>query len=223
MTDTNTSSEQFTQTASTGGTVKDENLTIRGHIDPDKHWIGETLPAASDADTTFGGTTTSAGTSPFPARANHSHANRSVFGIYHRSPPQTINPGNTYLNGFTHLNGRNLLAPGSTQLFQFPMGGVYHIHMNWYASRNGGGFFTGEMNIGASYFNGGYHRYMYRASNFDIPGDIFGFVADHAHFASVTPASDWNIQFRVDHNDVASWSFTVNFLEITRTGDYVSA
>ena len=50
-----------------GTIVQEEQLTTRDHIDPDKHWIGESLPAASDEDTTYSGITTSAGTSPFPA------------------------------------------------------------------------------------------------------------------------------------------------------------
>lgn len=210
------------QTETASGTVQDENITGRSHIDPDKHWIGESLPAASDQDTTFAGVTTSAGTSPFPARANHSHAARTVFSLYHLNPPKTVPPGNTYLSTFIHLTGRNILAPGSTQVFQFPMPGMYAIFMNWYVSRQGGGLFTGEMNISISYFNGTYTRGMMRQSNFDVPGELYGFVIDHAHFGSPLPANS-NIQFRIDHNDTANWNFYVNYLEICRIADYVSA
>lgn len=222
MSNTNTANEPFTQTASTGGTVKDENLTIRGHIDPDKHWIGESLPSPSDQETTYAGVTTSAGSSPFPARANHSHASRTVFGIYYTPVAQAIPPGVTYINNFQLVNGRDMRAPGSTQLFIFPMGGVYHIFMNWYASREGGGLFTGEMNIAVVYFNGTYPRYVMRQSNFDVPSSLAGFIVDHAHFGAGVDSGS-NVQIRIEHNDTVNMLFLVNYLEITRMGDYVSA
>jgi hypothetical protein len=52
----------------------DANLTIRDHQDPDKHWIGETLPAPTQGDIPGTvGTVSGPGDSPFPARADHLH------------------------------------------------------------------------------------------------------------------------------------------------------
>jgi hypothetical protein len=52
----------------------DANLTIRDHMDPDKHWIGETLPAPTQGDLAGTvGTVSGPGDSPFPARADHMH------------------------------------------------------------------------------------------------------------------------------------------------------
>jgi hypothetical protein len=52
----------------------DETLTIRDHMDPDKHWIGETLPSPTQGDVAATvGATSGPGDSPFPARADHMH------------------------------------------------------------------------------------------------------------------------------------------------------
>jgi len=55
-------------------TVQDTPLTIREHLDPDKHWIGETLapPTQSEIAATVG-ITSGPGDSPFVARADHLH------------------------------------------------------------------------------------------------------------------------------------------------------
>lgn len=56
------------------GQYEEQNLTHREHNDPDKHWVGESLPAPSLADVAASvGNLTAAGTSKFPSRANHTH------------------------------------------------------------------------------------------------------------------------------------------------------
>ena len=57
-----------------GERVQDEPLTIREHLDPDKHWIGEALapPTQSEIAATVG-TVSGPGDSPFVARADHLH------------------------------------------------------------------------------------------------------------------------------------------------------
>ena len=211
-----------TQAAPLGSVVKDEPMTDRSHIDPDKHWIGESLPAASDQDTTYSGSKTSAGTSPFPARANHSHDNRAIFGTWlGPDPAQTVGPGFTYLNGFRHYLGRNLLAPSSTQVFQIPETGIYEFLINISISRNGGGYFTGDLNLYIFYFNGVSFRGIFRTSMFDIPSYYHFFAIDHAHFGDVQP--NYNIQFRLDHSDSVAWTVAVQYVEITRMHAYGSA
>jgi hypothetical protein len=220
MTDTNTASDQFTQTASTGGTVKDENLTIRGHLDPDKHWIGETLPAPSDQETTYGGIKTSAGTSPFPARANHSHDHRTTFGVY-ASGGLTVPPGQAFISNLSFSAGKNTLAPGSSQVVQFPLEGIWQTHFSWYATRDIGGNFTGEMNVVFYYTNGAYGRPVFRMSTFDIPGSVWGFAIDSAHY-NYTDSST-NVQVAIQHNDVSNWTVSTQYLEVRRLYSYGSA
>ena len=53
----------------------DETFDLVSHNDPDKHWIGEALPVPSLSEVaTVSGTATAVGDSPFPARADHTHA-----------------------------------------------------------------------------------------------------------------------------------------------------
>jgi hypothetical protein len=54
--------------------LQGEALTIRDHLDPDKHWIGESLgiPTQSEIAATVG-TISTPGESPFVARADHLH------------------------------------------------------------------------------------------------------------------------------------------------------
>jgi hypothetical protein len=54
--------------------LQSEALTIRDHLDPDKHWIGESLgiPTQSEIAATVG-TVSTPGESPFVARADHQH------------------------------------------------------------------------------------------------------------------------------------------------------
>jgi|SRR5215510_5460151 len=58
----------------TGYSLQDEKLTIRDHLDPDKHWIGEALgvPTQTEIAATVG-TASKPGDSPFVARADHVH------------------------------------------------------------------------------------------------------------------------------------------------------
>jgi len=63
-----------TRSDSAGTKVFKEYLTVREHLDPDKHWIGEALapPTQGDLAATVG-TLSGPGDSPFVARADHLH------------------------------------------------------------------------------------------------------------------------------------------------------
>lgn len=62
--------------------VQDTPLTIREHLDPDKHWIGETLapPTQTEIAATIG-TVSGPGDSPFVARADHIHKLASTIDV----------------------------------------------------------------------------------------------------------------------------------------------
>lgn len=64
----------MTDSKSVSEILQEEQLTIREHMDPDKHWIGEALavPTQTEIAATVG-TTSSPGDSPFVARADHIH------------------------------------------------------------------------------------------------------------------------------------------------------
>lgn len=92
---------------------KEENLTLRDHLDPDKHWIGDSLgvPTQSEIAATVG-TVASPGDSPFVARADHQHkidavllpAAGSIMAYIGTSAPT----GWLLLNGATVTNGQTL-------------------------------------------------------------------------------------------------------------------
>lgn len=62
------------RTKSGGYKLQEETLTVRDHLDPDKHWIGETLPVPTQTEIAATiGTISGPGDSPIPARADHLH------------------------------------------------------------------------------------------------------------------------------------------------------
>ena len=63
---------------------EEETLTVREHMDADKHWIGETLapPTQSEIAGTVG-TVSGPGDSPFVARADHTHKlDAAIFPVF---------------------------------------------------------------------------------------------------------------------------------------------
>lgn len=121
---------------------QDEPLSEHDHLDPAKHFIGEALPAPSLAETKYAGIATSTGTSPFPARADHSHDSRTIFGVYSRTANFNVAAGaSSYINGITFSSvGDDIRVPASTQLFEFSQEGLWSIHMLFTISRQTGTF-----------------------------------------------------------------------------------
>jgi len=200
--------------------VADENLSTRGHIDPDKHWIGEALPSPSIGEIKPSGVATHTGYSPFVARADHAHDNKSYYGIFNGAG-MTINPGQVFINNLTFLNGRNMLAPGSQQIVLFPIEGVWETIFQMRATRDGGGLFRGECNIVFFYNNGGYGREVHRVSMYDVPSYVTFTALDHVHYSA--PSNATNIQVAIQHNDIVTWTVTTMYMEVRRISSYGSA
>ena len=201
-------------------TVQEESLTTRGHIDPDKHWIGESLPSPSDAEATHAGVTSGAGVSPFPARADHSHDYSTYYGVVN-GVGMTVAPGQAFINNLTFQFGRNMLAPGSSQILIFPVEGVWEIIYSMYATRSGGGLFRGECNVVFFYNNGTFNREVYRVSLYDVPDHIAITAIDHIHFPVASSLT--NIQVAIQHNDTVNWTVITNYLECRRLSSYGTA
>jgi hypothetical protein len=118
----------------------DANLTIRDHMDPDKHWIGETLPAPTQGDLAATvGITSGPGDSPFPARADHMHkvdiALLPVFSTYN---PSIV--GITLGSGAT-INTRVMKIPAGSGGTKF----LYDVAVQ--ISFGTGGSVDGDVNI----------------------------------------------------------------------------
>ena len=194
---------------------KEQTMTLREHQDTDKHYIGDALPVPSNSHIKPSGIGSSAGSSPFPSRADHVHEDRTTYGIF-TSSGIAVPPGSTYINTLTHSGwGKNMLASG--QVIAFPYGGIWMVQVNFFISRQGGGSFINEMNIVYTYSNGGYSRTILRQSNFDLPNQVIVSTVDIVPNNSAPSIND-NVQFAVQHNDAATWDVSIQTLCVVRLG-----
>lgn len=192
----------------------EEKMTLREHQDIDKHYIGDSLPVPSDVQVSSSGINKSAGKLPFPARVDHTHDQKTCYGIYTAS--NTIAPGQTFINTWSHTGwGKNILLSG--QMIGFPYPGIWRYEANFYITRDGGGNFTNEMNVIAYYHNGTYSRIILRQSNFDLPTLIVVTVSDVVAFATA-PDANSNVQLAIQHNDPANWTASIQTMVVYRIG-----
>jgi hypothetical protein len=204
-------------------TFEQETLTIIDHLDPDKHWIGEGLPAAGNDTALSAGYGSHIGTSPFPARADHQHDFTTYFSFYGQFASQVCVPGQTFLNGFLHAGGTNMLAPASSQVFIPPWPGNWEWHFLLQVDRTVAGNFVGECNIVAFFNNGTSNRIIWRDSMNGIP-DTRIIDCWEVAFAVPSVAPTTNIQFAIQHNDPgANYLVTIHYLRMRRAEDWVSA
>ena len=220
-----TQEKAFDPTESTRTLTSDlyteQKMTLREHQDTDKHYIGDSLPVPSNSQVVGTGTSSSAGSSPFPARADHSHDTRMLYGLYGNSAALTIAPGQSFINNLTFTGwGKNMLASG--QIIAFPTPGVYHIHLNVFINRVGGGLYQNDSNIVFFYTNGSYARTVDRRSNFDLGGSLIVVATDVLHSSGAPSAND-NVQFAIQQADVVNWTVSVQLLQITRLCGITSA
>lgn len=119
---------------------KEEYLKVREHMDPDRHWIGETLPAPSEGEVQYAGVETAVGASPFPARADHSHdlRTRQTYLTATKSAPAS---SAVYIDTLATAAGwEDFLHAGSTQLIDFPLEGVWIVNARMGITRSTGVF-----------------------------------------------------------------------------------
>jgi hypothetical protein len=99
------STNEFTNDSLTNkqGAFEEVAMTLRDHVDPDKHWMGEGLPVPSDSEVKGVGVIKTAGTSKFPARADHEHGLLLPNTQWNLGGTQEINQNSTtLLTGFTY-------------------------------------------------------------------------------------------------------------------------
>lgn len=113
------------------GALLDRPLTKKTHTDDTLHYIGESLPAATDAETAPVNIANAAGNSIFPARADHQHQFKvpvCVALVY--GGTQVIGASsNAFINQWSVVSPTNWLTPGN-QVFQLPYTGRYLATMN---------------------------------------------------------------------------------------------
>jgi len=199
---------------------EEEKLTERDHLDPDKHWIGEALPAPSIKETQTGGLTNSPGDSPFPARADHHHGTDSIWGQYGGFVQNIPNTGNTFYNQISFTNGQNWLDSGgtSTQLIIFPMDGIYLIRSNWQVNRSGGtAFLASEWYVLENVYGSGGTPRSVSISVYPVGiGQYRLNVVD-----TLVSIGAQNLQFRITNGAAAVVQWQLASLFVTRLSSYI--
>lgn len=204
--------------------IKDRNLTDRTHNDPDRHWIGESLPAPSDEETTFAGTLTSAGASVFPARADHSHDFRTRWGGFRSTNTSTgksiAAASSNYLDDLTHVWGPdNLLHSGSNQLIDFTQEGVWQVHHRLVIERSAGTFPANTYFLVEYKFNNAtVTHFMEQNLVPEGRSQMWLNITDIAYYASVAASS--NLQINVTNPDAVAWNFRTYQLDVRRLSSF---
>lgn len=184
------------------------------HEDPGLHFIGESLPKPGDTEATWSGRETSVGTSPIPARADHSHDTFLRYGVYAESTvAQICPPGNTLL-GLDYFRGDNYLVSGT--LLSLPQEGVWNFNVTLYITRAGGGNFTGEINLVYFYLNGGFGRTVHRNGVAGIPTDYAINASDYAHYDASSIGVNATVELSYQHNDVVNHNVLLSQFTVTR-------
>jgi hypothetical protein len=199
----------------------DENLTLRDHLDPDKHWIGETLPAPTIGDVQYAGVTTSAGASPFPSRADHSHdlrTRQSYLTVTKNIP----GPSTTYITSLVTSSGwEDFLHSGSTQLIDFPIEGTYLINNKITITRSVGVFpATLAYIIRFDYLNG---ASLHEVETGNLPegrGRYSTTATEIVSFGSISAAT--NLQFLYQNFDTVTHTINMNIV-IQRSASSIGA
>lgn len=193
-----------------GSKFEQTPMMLIDHLDMDKHWIGEALPSPSTGEIKTAGIISTTGSSPFPARADHTHdvAFRSSF---YQHEAKTMPPGGTFFNSWNFISGFNILD-ANQQLFLFPDNAVYIYKMHFSisaAASMSGGFNLRETWGGSQSFS----RVMIR----DVLSGL-GNTGDETYSFGHTPSANDYVQFSYEQSDVQNHTVTVDGLTFHRLG-----
>lgn len=205
-------------------TFEQELLTVSDHQNnADGHWIGEALPAASTAAWGVTGASDFTGVSPFPARVDHTHDGRAIFGIYISGAAINCPPGQTFFNQWLPAGGRDMRAPASQQVFIMPQEGMWAWIINAHITRQvAGAFAGGAFNLVAFFDNGTSNRIIDKPNTTNIV-DVYDTGAIEAGYILTNPGPTRNIQFAIQHADVVGWTVNALYLTMFRMSSAVSA
>jgi hypothetical protein len=181
---------------------KEEFVTLREHEDTTLHYIGGALPMPSDSECAPIGIGEDAGDSPMPARADHSHDTRLLYGGFRSNGDLVCAPGSSYISNLINVSGKNMLASG--QVIAFPEHGVYLIESIMSIRKSVIDVLIGEVNVNHVTNNGGTSKNVWRSSNFDIPDYVTLNYADVFRTTTAPSLAD-NIQVNLQHNDNSNW------------------
>ena len=214
---------------SLGGIFKEEPLTVRDHMDPDKHWIGETLPAPSEGEITYAGAETKVGESTFPARADHSHDGRNRYGAFRDTvltgATAGVNVpagGSAYSNNLNFWLGEDLRHTGSKQLIDIPQEGAWQFNCHYTVQRSSGSFVAGTAFQIRSFWNNAAssrtHVYQDAPIGHTVAPGNFTWIY---YWSAPTATSNWQINCL--NEDTVAVRFIVTQLDVRRLSAYGTA
>lgn len=158
------------------GALLDKGLTKKTHADDTLHYVGEALPAATDAETAPVHIANLAGNSPFPARADHQHLFKVPVCVgYIPGATQVVGPNSSaFINQWSVISPTNWLTTGN-QVWQVPYTGRYLTTANIYID-NVSGSGTGVTHWYAfqAHINDGAASYILELSSYPVVGGFGG-------------------------------------------------
>ena len=206
----------------TEGPFKETTLTIRDHEDPSKHFMGETLPIPSIGDVSVAGFVSGTGTSPIPARADHTHDNRfrwgSVRNVSGKTCAGTSGGTKTYIDGLSYFDGYDMLG-ASTQLMVPNRDGLY-LSRIWYQITRSTGTFpaTTFFDINVEYNGAATAHLLIRDI---LPAGKSSFLGNETAIATLTGSGD--LQWAYQNFDTVNHTFVVHRIETIRLCSSVQA
>lgn len=189
------------------------------HEDPSLHYIGEGLPVPGETEPTYAGRDTATGTSPIPARADHSHDTYLRYCGTSNATGVTCAPGQTLLT-HTFGDGENFLVSGS--LFLLPQAGIWLVSYNLFVARSGGGNFANQVNTVNYYVNGTAARGVYRNEVTGLPVNNYITVADTVFYDDFfVDANTSTVEIAYQHNDTVNHQVSIYNCVIMRLANAV--
>lgn len=203
--------------SNTSITFQDEALTEVSHQDPDKHWIGEALPAPSQSEVEKSGTVSGVGESPFPARADHTHDTTTIWSqMGGNNQTYVVSGSAVFYNQLIQIGGadwRDASLPA--QKINFPMLGLYHIRANVTVTRSTGNFVSGDyFSVLFAYNNATAVRTMMTI------GGTLGRGATRVNVTDILVANTGaDLQFQFINGSAVDVTIAIIALQLTRIGN----
>lgn len=209
-------------TESSASGYEEENLTHRDHLDPDKHWIGEALPAPSIQELATSGYATGVGESPFPARADHYHDNRFRYTLVRqltgKACPGSAPGTRTVIDGLTLLAGRDIMN-GSGAVLTPARDGLYMQSARIQVNRSTGTFPVTTAYSFAFEFNGASAVRTIEQANLPQARSLFVFPINDL----ATLPVDGDVQLSYVNFDTVSHTVYISSWGLVRLASSVSA
>jgi hypothetical protein len=214
----------------TGPQFNKTPLSEETHMDPAKHYIGESITAPSLEEVTFAGILTATGDSPIPARADHSHDFRTLFGGYRSDDFAVGYPiaagGVDFIDDLVHVAGwgTDYLNPAApNKVLDIPAAGVWEVTHNFAVFRDAGGFAATSQCRYDAFFNNAAVSRTIELNNYPQSRSQMHLTLVYKFYYDSVGATS-NIQFRWTNGDAGSAvHFRTTLLDFRRISSFEGA